>query len=63
MVICATSSSSEARVRRSATMDDVVTVRVKAGAIEALDKLESSKNFFVLVHLLENFLVETLDAE
>ena len=43
--------------------DDVVAPGVEAGAIEAGGEFEGGLDLFVLVHLLEDFLVETFDAE
>ena len=43
--------------------DDVVALRVEPGPIEPCGEFEGGLDFFVLVHLLENFLVETLDPE
>jgi hypothetical protein len=43
--------------------DDVVALGVEPGAIETLSELEGGLDLLVLVHLLEDFLVETFDAE
>lgn len=43
--------------------DDVVALGVESAAIEPRSKFEGGLHFFVLMHLLENFLMETFDAE
>jgi hypothetical protein len=43
--------------------DDVVALRIEAGAIEAGGEFEGGLDLFVLVHLLEDFLVKAFDAE
>ena len=43
--------------------DDVVALGVEAGAIEARSEFEGGLDLFVLVHVLEDFLVEAFDAE
>jgi len=43
--------------------DDVVAVGIESDSIEAFGEFEGGLDFFVLVHLLENFLVETLNAK
>lgn len=43
--------------------DDVITLGVQAGAIEFGRQLECGLDFFVLMHLFQNFLMKAFDAE
>jgi len=43
--------------------DDVITLSIQPGAVESLGEFKRSLCFLVLVHLLQDVLVKTLDAE
>jgi hypothetical protein len=49
--------------RSGGQADDAVALGVEAGAIEARSEFEGGLDLFVLVHLLEDFLVQAFDAE
>ena len=72
MVICVTSSFKEASVFRSSAdrfrrfrrrANDVVALGIHSGAVQSLGELKRSPYFFVLVHLLQEVLMKTFDAE